>query len=200
MGRAQPLPSPSCLCDPGGRHPFFHFQGSSAQTEGGGTDLRSCQQAGLPGVEAGPSKSKGGIRVASHLAPKLALPTQMVASGTRPHQQPGPLLLPFWPGPQPDLTLEALLPESQEPVEPRPWPQPQPAHLVGPQSASPGFRAPGAAGRKWQGPGSCQPGAELICTRLRLGKGLAWGQRNRYLICSPPSGSDGYWNMVMGVV
>ena len=58
----------------------------------------------------------------------------------------------------------------------------------------------GAAGRKWQGPGSCQPGAELICTHLRLGKGLAWGQRNRYLICSPPSGSDGYWNMVMGVV
>ena len=44
------------------------------------------------------------------------------------------------------------------------------------------------------------PGAELICTRLRLGKGLAWGQCNRYLICSSPSGSDGYWNMVMGVV
>lgn len=57
-----------------------------------------------------------------------------------------------------------------------------------------------ATGRRQQGPGSRQPGAELICTRLRLGKGLSWGQCNRYLICSPPSGSDGYWNMVMGVV
>ena len=151
-GRAQPLPSPSCLWDPDGGHPFSHFQCSSAQAEGGGTDLRSYQQVGLPRAEAGPSKSKCGIRIASRLVPKLALLAQMVASDTYPHPQPGPLLLPFWPGPQPDLTLEALLPESQEPVEPKPWPQPKPAHLVGPWSASPGSRAPGGRREEVAGP------------------------------------------------
>jgi len=58
-GRTPLLPSPSLLWDPDGGHPFFHFWCSSAQTEGGGTDNRSCQQARLPGAEAGPSKSKG---------------------------------------------------------------------------------------------------------------------------------------------
>lgn len=71
---------------------------------------------------------------------------------------------------------------------------------MGPLSASPGSQGP----RQLQGgvarPGGQGPGTELICTPLRLGKGLAWGQRNRYLICGSPSGSDGYWNMVMGVV
>lgn len=62
------------------------------------------------------------------------------------------------------------------------------------------WRRPEGLGRLQPGATGRQPGAELICTPLRLGKGLVWGQCNRYLICSSPSGSDGYWNMVMGVV
>lgn len=76
--------------------------------------------------------------------------------------------------------------------------RPQPA-ATGPltRSVSPGSgsaQLPQEEAQPWR------RGRELICTPLRLGKGLAWGQHNRYLICSSPSGSDGYWNMVMGVV
>lgn len=84
---------------PGWRHPLFHFQCSSAQTEGGGAECRSCQQPRLPGGGGWTLKQQGGAKVSSRLVPKLALPLN---GGIRhpPHPQPAPLLLPSL-GPQP---------------------------------------------------------------------------------------------------
>lgn len=153
------------------------------------------------------------------LTQNLHCPPESWHQAPFPSQQPGLLFLPFpmaWPDPTSQSPLQAVLShfhafarlncphpnsllESEEHTESGLcWPK-QPTqwgrcllHLDA--------ECWGAAGRRQQGPGSGQPGAGLICTPLRLGKGLAWGQCNRYLICSSPSGSDGYWNMVMGVV
>lgn len=102
-----------------------------------------------------------------------------------------------WPSPkQPFLKARSTQSKGSEA-------RPQPAQAGPPGGAAVSFtwiwkpRAAGGGGCRAPGAG---PGAELICTPLRLGKGLAWGQHNRYLICSSPSGSDGYWDMVMGVV
>lgn len=71
--------------------------------EGEGADLRSCQQARLPGAGAKVSGGKGGVKTLSPPAPKLAPPTQMLK-----HQavllplQPRLPLLPL-PTPRPDV-------------------------------------------------------------------------------------------------